>query len=60
MASEKAGAVILAEAGATDLQLMSVFGWRDIRQAQRYTKAARQKLLAADAMPLILARKVTK
>jgi integrase len=56
----KAGAVILAEAGATDLQLMSVFGWRDIRQAQRYTKAARQKLLAADAMPLILARKVTK
>ena len=56
----KAGAVILAEAGATDLQLTSVLGWRDIRQAQRYTKAARQKLLAADAMLLILARKVTK
>jgi integrase len=56
----KAGAAILAEAGATDLQLMSVFGWRDIRQAQQYTKAARQKLLAADAMPLLLARKATK
>jgi integrase len=56
----KVAATILAENGATDLQLMAVCGWRDIRQAQRYTKAARQKIMAADAMPLLVARKAIK
>jgi hypothetical protein len=30
------------------------FGWRDPRQAQTYTKAARQKEMARIAMPLLM------
>jgi integrase len=56
----KVAATLLAENGATDLQLMAICGWRDIRQAQKYTKAARQKLMAAEAMPLLTKRKATK
>lgn len=49
----KAGAVIAAENGATDLQLMAVFGWRTIKEAQRYTRAARRKVMAATGAPLL-------
>lgn len=49
----KAGAVIAAENGATDHQLMAIFGWKTIKEAQRYTKAARQKILAGSGMPLL-------
>jgi integrase len=53
----KAGAVIAAENGASAHQLMAIFGWRTIKEAERYTKAAEQKRIAGDAMPLLLARK---
>ena len=36
----KASATILAEAGATEHQLMAIFGWSDSKMAQHYTKAA--------------------
>lgn len=46
----KAGAVRAAEAGATANELMAIFGWRDIKQAERYTKMATQKTLAGEGM----------
>jgi Site-specific recombinase XerD len=49
----KAAATIAAENGATEFQLMSIFGWKDAKQAARYTRAARRKKLAGDAMGLI-------
>ena len=49
----KAGAAIAAENGATERQLMAIFGWETMKEAARYTKAARQKKLARDAMPLL-------
>lgn len=39
----KASATILAEAGATEHQLMAIFGWSDSKMAQHYTKAAQSK-----------------
>jgi integrase len=50
----KAGAVIAAENGATPHQLMSVFGWLSLKQAELYTRAAQQKRLAGGAMKLLL------
>ena len=50
----KAGAVIAAENGATAHQLMSMFGWQTMKEAERYTKAAEQKKLAKGAMPLLV------
>lgn len=50
----KAGAAIAAENGASELQLMSIFGWKTIQEAERYTRAARRKKMAGDAMPLML------
>ncbi len=50
----KAGAAIAAENGATDFQLMSIFGWDTVKEAQRYTKAARRKQMAASGMPLLV------
>jgi site-specific recombinase XerD len=50
----KAGAVIAAENGATAHQLMSIFGWLTLKQAEHYTKAAEQKRMAKDAMPLLM------
>ncbi len=50
----KAGARRAAENGATEHELMSIFGWLTPKEAARYTKAARQKLLAKKAMPLLL------
>lgn len=49
----KAGATIAAENGATAKQLMAIFGWDSMRQAEHYTRAADQKRLAGDAMHLI-------
>lgn len=46
----KAGAVIAAENGATERQLMAIFGWKSIKMAEHYTKAADQKRLAGEAM----------
>lgn len=41
----KAGAVIAAENGATANQLMSMFGWTKLDQAELYTKKAQRKTL---------------
>ncbi len=49
----KAGASLVAENGATSQQLMAIFGWLSLAEAERYTKAASKKKLASDAMPLI-------
>jgi hypothetical protein len=38
---------------------MSIFGWRTIKEAERYTRAAEQKRIAGEAMPLLLARKIS-
>jgi integrase len=50
----KAGAAIAAENGATAHQLMSVFGWLTMKQAELYTRAAQQKRIAKDAMRLLI------
>ena len=50
----KAGAAIAAENGATPHQLMSVFGWVSLKQAELYTRAAQQKRIAKDAMGLLI------
>ena len=49
----KAGATIAAENGATAHQLMSIFGWLSLKEAERYTKAAERKRLAANAIHLL-------
>jgi integrase len=49
----KAGAAIAAENGATVHQLMAIFGWLSLKQAELYTRAAQQKRLAKDAMKLL-------
>lgn len=53
----KAGAVVAAENGATPHQLMAIFGWRTLKEAERYTKAVQQKKIAAGAMPLLIAER---
>jgi integrase len=50
----KAGAARAAENGATAKQLMAIFGWNDIKQAEHYIRAADQKKLARDSMHLIV------
>lgn len=49
----KAGATIAANNGATEHQLMAIFGWQSPKQAARYTEAANRAKLAADAMHLL-------
>jgi integrase len=49
----KAGATIAAERGATDRQLMAMFGWESARQATTYTASADRKRLATEAARLI-------
>ena len=46
----KAGATFAAENGATEHQLMAIFGWDSPKQAALYTKAADRKRLVAAAM----------
>lgn len=43
----KAGATIAAEAGATAHELMAMFTWSRLSEAERYTQAADRKRLAA-------------
>jgi integrase len=45
----KAGATIAADLGATDEQLMALFGWKSRRQVSTYTRGANQKKLAHEA-----------
>jgi integrase len=50
----KAGATRAAERGATERQLMAIFGWSSGRMAQHYTRKADRKRLAQDAVGLLL------
>ena len=50
----KAGATIAAENGATAHQLMSIFGWLTMKEAERYTRAAERRRLAGDAAALLI------
>jgi len=52
----KAGATIAATEGATTHQLMAIFGWDSIKQAERYTRKANQAKLARQAMHLLASR----
>jgi integrase len=54
----KAGACIAAEAGATEAQLMAIFGWKTARMAALYIKKASQKALAANAMHLLVPEQI--
>src|SRR5262245_33345579 len=49
----KASATRLAEEGATAHQLKAWFGWKTLREAERYTEAAERKKLARAAGALI-------
>ncbi|MFZ4807192.1 MAG: tyrosine-type recombinase/integrase [Hyphomicrobiaceae bacterium] len=49
----KTGAVLAAERGASENQLMAIFGWRKADEARRYTRAASRKTLAAGATTLL-------
>jgi integrase len=46
----KAAAARLAELGCTDLQIMAIGGWTTLKEVQRYTKGARQKVMADKGM----------
>lgn len=50
----KAGATRAAERGATERQLMAIFGWSSGRMAQHYTRKADRKRLAQDAVHLLM------
>lgn len=49
----KAGATIAANNGATEHQLMAIYGWDSPKQAAIYTRKANRRRLAGDAMHLI-------
>lgn len=55
----KAGATIAAENGATDAQLMALFGWQTAKMAAHYRKQAQQKKLAAAAIGFVRFEKET-
>jgi len=56
----KAAASRLVEKGATTHQLMAIFGWLTIKQAELYTRGAERKRLAEDAMHLLGTNRVAK
>jgi integrase len=56
----KAGAKMAAENGATAHQLMAIFGWETLRQAEVYTRSANRTLLAEQAMHLLVPREKNK
>ena len=56
----KAGAVIAAENGATDRQLMAIFGWKKAEMASLYTEQADQKKLAKEGMGKLVLRTGTE
>lgn len=55
----KAGSTRAAENGATPHQLMAMFGWTTLQQAEQYTRAAARSQLAAEGMPLIVGSRGT-
>ncbi|WP_205119495.1 tyrosine-type recombinase/integrase [Paramagnetospirillum kuznetsovii] len=55
----KAGATAAAENGATEHQLMAIYGWESPKQAALYTRKANRKRLAASAMHLLVPERNT-
>lgn len=53
----KLGATLAAENGATASMIMAIYGWRTLQQAERYTRAADRKRLAAVGAPLLVRSK---
>lgn len=50
----KTGATIAAERGASEAQLNAIFGWSEnSNESRRYTRAARQRVLARHAVTLL-------
>jgi hypothetical protein len=43
-----------AENGATEHQLMAIFGWETSEEVERYSKTAKCKKMAGDAMTLLV------
>jgi integrase len=56
----KAGAKIAAENGATAHQLMALFGWETLRQAEVHTRNANRALLAEQAIHLLVPKERNK
>ncbi len=56
----KFDATTAAENGASEHQLMGMFGWDDPKQAATYTRKARQKKLAQSSMHLMTTRRQNK
>lgn len=54
----KLAATTMADNGATAHQLMAVFGWTKISQAEIYTRAADQARMAREGLPLLSAEHV--
>ena len=54
----KAGAARAADNGASDRQLMALFGWKDAKMAGHYTRKADRRRLAADAAKLLSSEQV--
>lgn len=50
----KAGATIAAEGGATEHELMAIYGWESPKQAALYTRKVNRHRLAARAMHLLV------
>jgi integrase len=50
----KASATRAAENGASENQLMAMYGWRTSKEAQHYVRAAERKRLAASGMVHLL------
>lgn len=50
----KAGAATAAENGATPHQLMAIFGWLSLAEAERYTREAKRRKMAGEAMGLLV------
>ena len=53
MAYRKAGATVAANNSATAHQLMAIFGWDTLKEAEKYTAKADQQRLAQAAMHLL-------
>lgn len=53
-----AGATRAAENGATAHQLMAIFGWTTLAQAERYTRKAERRRMATTGIQLLEARPV--
>ena len=49
----KAAATRAAERGATTHEMMALFGWLDIKQAELYTRAANRRRLAGNSAHLL-------